>query len=100
MCWTSGPAAMSDGVMTPSKRHRNSGWVLSAIGSGTSHETLREDSMSRSVQKSPTEKKEIRGDKLDYSQTDATFVLVCGIPRTAYCVCHPYRANFFSSEKY
>ena len=40
-----------------SKKHRNSGQVLSAISSRKSHETLREDSMSRSVQGSPTEKK-------------------------------------------
>ena len=38
---------MSDAV---SKKHRTSGEVLSAIGSGKSHETLREDSMLRSVE--------------------------------------------------
>ena len=59
MCQTSGPAGMSDGVMTPRKSIGNL-VVLSAIGSGKSHETLREDSMSRSVQGSPTEKKEMR----------------------------------------
>ena len=40
-----------------SKMHRKSGLVLSAIGWGKSEETIREDSMFRSVQRSHSEKK-------------------------------------------
>ena len=38
---TSGPAGMSDGVMTPRKKHRKSGKVLSAAGSQVSKDTVK-----------------------------------------------------------
>ena len=74
MCWTFGCGHERWGH-DPSKKHRKSGQVLSAIGSRTSQETLREHSMSRS----PSEKKKSGGcDKLgsvsSISQTDVKSV--------------------------
>ena len=71
----------------PSKKHRKSDQVTSANGSGKSQETLREDNMSRSKQKSPTGLDAVS----TISQTDVkslhtgrAIYLVFGILHTAY----------------
>ena len=96
MCWACGPAGMSDGGQDPPKKHRKFVGMLSATGSWEPLETLRDDSVSRPVQRSQCEKKKGGCDKFGSisrgSHTDVksvrkgrgvrgAFVMVCGILR-------------------
>ena len=95
-CQASGRAGMSDGGHDSSKKHWRSGWVSSAIGSGKSPEILRENSMSRSVQKSLTEKTKGVTNSILFQQSLELMSNLCTlgagqraihpcIRRTAYC---------------
>ena len=75
MCWTSGTLGMSD--HGPSKKHRKSGYVLRAVGSGKSQETLWEDGVSRCVQGTET-----RAQKKDVTNSGSQAGVKSGINKT------------------